>query len=104
MRDDTGFWFSEINPEADQTSARVAMRQARGLATSLRAEKWETSLLTLEIHHRRSCGESELGLVELDHAGIDRKGSPGCRSNGAGIGCEGGRGPACLRSRCLKGV
>lgn len=104
MGDDTGFWVSEFNPEADQTNARVAMRQARGLEMSLRAEKWETSLLTLEIHHRRSCGESELGLVELDHAGIDWKGSPGCRSKGAGVGCEGGRAPACLRSRCLKGV
>lgn len=30
MGDDTSFWFSEINPEADQTSARVALRQARG--------------------------------------------------------------------------
>ena len=71
---------------------------------SLRAEKWKTALLTLEIHHRRSCGESELGLVELDHAGIDWKGSPGCRSKGAGIGCQGGRGPACLKGRCLKGA
>lgn len=104
MGDDTGFWFSEFNPEADQTNARAAMRQARGLEMSLRAEKWETSLLTLEIHHRRSYGESELGLVELDHAAIDWKGSPGCRSKGAGAGCEGGRAPACLRSRCLKGV
>lgn len=104
MGDDTGFWVSEFNPEADQTNARVAMRQARGLEMSLRAENGKHPFLTLEIHHRRSCGESELGLVvELDHAGIDWKGSPGCRSKGRSR----LRRRACSslpESRCLKGV
>lgn len=27
MGDDTGFWVSEFNPEADQTNARAVMRQ-----------------------------------------------------------------------------
>lgn len=30
MGDNISFWFSEINLEADQTSAQVALRQARG--------------------------------------------------------------------------